>query len=329
MNFTSGYARRVCFCVVLLTTTSRVVGQEVSTSESVRAEGSAADVPATFPTGAEGSKSSTGSPGSVGVPALGFGSSSGTLGVLGRSKPDISYPYSYTVSLRRRSDLGYFCAGVLVGNRHVLTAAHCVDSSTTSTDSRPQVVVGSIFSTKTSGPGVQVISTQNVFIHPDYKSRGYPDLAILELSSAANQAPLKIPTSTSFRPQNGNLLSSIGWGRKRRDSGYSEIAQVVEVDFISRLRCRRILFRQLMTRQFVRSHQICMGGDGVGSCPGDDGGPIILPGDTVTTQVSVSPVDILVGIVGSSHVCGGSPKPDVHTNIAPFIDWIKSTAGLP
>ncbi|GMH45444.1 hypothetical protein BSKO_13401 [Bryopsis sp. KO-2023] len=302
----------------------RLVGQE-----SVRAEGSAADVPTTFPTGPEGSGSVPGSPGSVGVPASGFASSSGGLGVLGRSKPNTSYPYSYTVSLRRRSDLGYFCAGVLVGNRHVLTAAHCVDSSTTSTDSRPQVVVGSAYLSKTSGPGIQVLSTQNVFIHPDYKSRGFPDLAILELSSAANKAPVRIPFRTSFRPQNGKLLRSIGWGRKRRDSGYSEIAQVVEVDFIRRLRCIRILFRQFMTRQLLRSHQICMGGDGGGSCPGDDGGPIIRPGDTVTTQISVSPVDILVGIVGSSHVCGGSAKPDVHTNVAPFIDWIKSTAGLP
>ncbi|GMH45449.1 hypothetical protein BSKO_13406 [Bryopsis sp. KO-2023] len=237
--------------------------------------------------------------------------SGGTPARIFRSSATSSYPY--TVSLRRRSDLGYFCAGVLVGNRHVLTAAHCVDSSTTSTDSRPQVVVGSAYLSKTSGNGIQVISTQNVFLHPDYKSRGSPDLAILELSSAANQAPARIPTSTSFRPQNGHLLRSIGWGRTRQDSGFSDIAQVVQVDFISRVRCRRKLHR------FVPKHQICMGGDGGGSCQGDDGGPIVLPGKSRAN-------DVLVGIVGSSHECGGS-RPDVHTNIVPFSDWIKSTAG--
>ncbi|GMH45485.1 hypothetical protein BSKO_13442 [Bryopsis sp. KO-2023] len=299
MNFTCRHTRILCVCVVLLhASTSKVAGQESDAAPS--APGQEAPSVNRVPGTVHGATSSS-------------SSSRGTAARVGRSSATSSHPY--TVSLRRRSDLGYFCAGVLVGNRHVLTAAHCVDSSTASTDSRPQVVVGSAYLSKTSGNGIQVISTQNVFIHPDYRSRQFPDLAILELSSAANQAPVRIPTSTSFRPQLGNFLRSIGWGRTRRDSGFSDIAQVVQVDFIDRRRCIRKLGR------FVTIHKICMGGDGGGSCQGDDGGPIVLPGDTRAD-------DVLVGIVGSFHVCGGS-RPDVHTNIVPFINWMKSTAGLP
>ncbi|GMH45450.1 hypothetical protein BSKO_13407 [Bryopsis sp. KO-2023] len=299
MNFTCRHTRILCLCVVLLhASTSKVTGQDSAATPSAPGQ-EAASMKSALKTAVDVTGDATGS---GGTPARIF-----------RSSATSSYPY--TVSLRRRSDLGYFCAGVLVGNRHVLTAAHCVDSSTTSTDSRPQVVVGSAYLSKTSGNGIQVISTQNVFLHPNYKSNRSPDLAILELSSAANQAPVRIPTSTSFRPQNGNLLRSIGWGRTRRDSGFSDIAQVVQVDFIDTRRCRRIL------RKPAPKHQICMGGDGGGSCQGDDGGPIVLPGKSRAN-------DVLVGIVGSSHECGGS-RPDVHTNIVPFSDWIKSTAGLP
>ncbi|GMH45452.1 hypothetical protein BSKO_13409 [Bryopsis sp. KO-2023] len=232
---------------------------------------------------------------------------------------EIAYPY--TVSLRRRSELGYFCTGVLVGKKHVLTAAHCVDSSLTAADDRPEVVVGTTSSSKTSGEGIQVISTQDVFIHPGYKSKQYPDLAILALSSPTNSTPVRIPTSTDFRPQHGKFLRLLGWGRKASASEFAETIQVANVKVVGLRRCSAQLGRP------VFPHQICMGEGGAGSCPGDDGGPIVLPGNTRFTRFRAD--DVLVGIVGSSHVCGKSTKPDVHINVAPYIEWIESIAGNP
>lgn len=225
------------------------------------------------------------------------------------------FAYPYTVSLRKRSGLTYFCAGVLIGSRHVLTAAHCVDSSRTTAESMPEVVVGSTSSSQTSGPGVQVISTRSVEFHPDYPTQRFPDLAILELDTVANQIPISLPTSSDFKPANGQSLNSLGWGQRSSRSGHSETIQVADVRHIDPRACRARL------GQFIFFYQICMGGNGAGSCAGDDGGPIVQSGKDGTN-------DILVGIAGAMHVCGKSTRPDVHVRVAPFIDWIKLKAGI-
>ncbi|XP_017888243.1 trypsin-like [Ceratina calcarata] len=90
--------------------------------------------------------------------------------------------YPYQVSLRNQGS--HFCGGTLVGRRHVVTAAHCIQGVVSAPWNGFTVVTGTV-SLKNGGQSHRVASAT---VHPNYSSnnaQAYPnDIAVVTVSKA-------------------------------------------------------------------------------------------------------------------------------------------------
>ncbi|XP_054923074.2 chymotrypsin-C-like isoform X1 [Dermacentor andersoni] len=106
----------------------------------------------------------------------------------------------------------HFCDGVLIGDNHVLTAAHCIDSKLSS---EVRVHLGSHF-TNLRLPGEQVIEAEEICVHKRFRSgQEMYDIAVIKLKEAATFShtvqPICLPETHAELPDNTQLYAA-GWG---------------------------------------------------------------------------------------------------------------------
>lgn len=92
-----------------------------------------------------------------------------------------TFPWQATLAKRVGAGKRYFCAGTLVGERHVLTPAHCVQNYVGKTDDL-LIHLGNLL----KGGDQNVYSVTEVLLNPDYNPDTQAnDIAILVLASPA------------------------------------------------------------------------------------------------------------------------------------------------
>ncbi|KAG7168268.1 ovochymase-2-like [Homarus americanus] len=210
------------------------------------------------------------------------------------------HQYPWVVDLVDYGSIIPFCSGVLVTDRSVLTAAHCISNKT---NSDYLIKLGEHDITKVSR--VYTRHPDESVLHPDYEdSPRTNDIAIIRFDNPFNfnGPPLLRPICLPglLDNFNGKEATVVGWGRTSQDSLSSVLLE---------------LNLTIHSEEDCFDNLLCAGESGEGICPGDYGGPLM---------VDVNGRKIIVGIASTGDACSANGSPGNFTEVSHHISWISS-----
>ncbi|XP_008559036.1 proclotting enzyme isoform X1 [Microplitis demolitor] len=239
-------------------------------------------------------------------------SSKGWTRVVG-GQPADPKEWPWMVALIRR-DSDQYCGGVLVTDRHVLTAAHCLYGVKIK---NIIVRLGEYDFSKHYETRFLDFKVVDIKIHEHFNPSSYEnDIALLKIHRPTifNDYIWPIclpPQGMSFENKNAIV---IGWGSQYYAGPQSSILMEVPVPVWPRDRCANTLAQRLPDTI------MCAGAyeGGRDSCQGDSGGPLLHQlgnGRWVN-----------IGIVSWGIRCGDPGHPGIYTRVNSFLDWIFGNA---
>ncbi|XP_051026114.1 transmembrane protease serine 11B-like protein [Acomys russatus] len=209
----------------------------------------------------------------------------------------------------------HHCGASLVGERFLLTAAHCFQKT-----KNPKNLTIS-FGTRIAPPYLQHY-VQEIIIHENYaKGDHHDDIAVIVLTEKVtfknDVHRVCLPEATEiFSPGEGVVVT--GWGALSHNGESPLLLQKAPVKIIDTNACNA----EEAYGGRVEDTMLCAGymEGNIDACQGDSGGPLVHPNSR--------DIWYLVGIVSWGDECGKINKPGVYTRVTAYRDWIAAKTGI-
>ncbi|KAK0085021.1 hypothetical protein PV325_005947 [Microctonus aethiopoides] len=246
-----------------------------------------------------------------GTRGCGMSTKSRTRVVGGQPADPKEWPWMVAL-IRKYAD--HYCGGVLITDRHVLTAAHCLQG-VRSKDIK--VRLGEYDFSKPDETRAQDFHISDVRIHEDFDPANYDnDIAIIKIHRPTifNTYiwPICLPPTGLTIEDKSAIV--IGWGSQYYAGPSSSILMEVPVPVWPHNLCANSLVQRIPQRV------LCAGAyeGGRDSCQGDSGGPLL--------HQLANGRWVNIGIVSWGIRCGEPGHPGIYTSVSSYLDWIFANA---